>query len=117
MLTRVSSTKVVGVIHRLIIRLAVEGGATQLDGNAIAKLLAAAQNSTEFTVVTTTTTQTKIVTNGNAAPVAPAAGQGKVIEEGTDAGKAAEQGKPVEGGQVGVEELITAPQAAANAVS
>jgi carbonic anhydrase len=46
----------------------VEGGdVTNLDGNALAKLLAAARNSTEINVVTTTTTQTKIVTNGKAA--------------------------------------------------
>jgi len=46
---------------------AVEGDITNLDGNALAKLLAAARNSTEINVVTTTTTQTKIVTNGKGA--------------------------------------------------
>jgi len=101
----------------------VEGEATKLDGNAIAKLLAAAGNSTEFTVVTTTTTQTRIVTNGSGNG-APAAEAGKAEPEKTESGKAevigAEEGKveegKAEGGKVGVEELISTPQGA-NAAS
>jgi carbonic anhydrase len=78
----------------------IEGGKEiDLDGNALAKLLAAATNSTEFEVFTTTTTQTKIITNGQGSVEAPKAGEGK--EEGKEEGKAeppkAEPPKPEEG--------------------
>jgi len=98
----------------------VEGGElTNLDGNALAKLLAAASNSTEINVVTTTTTQTKIVTNGQGggAVEAPKAEEGKAEAPKAEEGKAeapkAEEGKKEEAKTEAPKVNIEVPKVAA----